>query len=530
MSNCTWAGVPICLDTAEVHKFLQQNPSFPDIKRIIDDPDFLAAAQPGPMPLYDTRIMTEPRSWPGPYLVGITYPFRYPTRPKLRPNMFYYPNGATRWAEAHFLISESQYALLASKLGTKQTLIVNTVSTGMFGLSARILAKVGNEPGLYLLTLVDERYFFQYKNGGTITLDDTDTWASLISYLATQLGISISAFSVGAVYGQPQPLTDLGGVCENAAILLDACLTNVGLTLVRNFNGTYSVLTTSQSVTQETANSPSFKIAGGNNNVGVNLGGVMPGSVTVTFPYRLCDDGAFVDVQANHLPFGQITGSRYIKEVTITQAGYGAYTGIANTTKTFHDNAEAWVLAVAQTLPTNKSQLDTLALKIAQDYYAALLAGLDLILPCSYAWTPEGNNDILWVWSTDSCYTRIQRTPWNYGVEELLHHFPGPPCVKTCNMSGSCCSGYVSASGVVCSGQTISGIVGTGYVVSGCPCSGHQTSGETGFCSGDCCGSIVLCVSCLSGNVVGTSMPAGPDGWYLVADSASAYGFSWVAR
>ena len=154
-------------------------------------------------------------------------------------------------------------------------------------------------PQLYLVTLVDERYFWhQFAGAGTITCTAaTATWSGLIDQLAAQLGITIHFTTPDSVYGQPEPDSALYSNNESPAALLDAVAANVGCVVVRHLGeleGTYSLQRFADAVTALNDNRPETSIMGGEAFDGESLaavGNVMPESVTVVFPKWLVDSG-----------------------------------------------------------------------------------------------------------------------------------------------------------------------------------------------------------------------------------------------
>src|SRR5690349_5324635 len=157
-SSCTFAGVPFLLPTEELEKVLADR-----------------------LPLDDVRISTPERSWPGSASVGLAYPLRWPERPKLRLNDFFYPTHASRWAEFNGVVDQSGYetilATCFSDGGTTNPAPAdftmsqddlasgfNTpITTQLFCLPPRPVFLADQSTGLYLVTLVDQRYYFQWS-------------------------------------------------------------------------------------------------------------------------------------------------------------------------------------------------------------------------------------------------------------------------------------------------------------------------------------------------------------------------------
>ena len=470
-SFCTYGGIPLVLDTMEADLFVNgtvvlrdessespQGQSMPDGKDGFNTARKRRFRNDGSIPLKDVRITTDNRPYlAGTYLTGLAQPFKWPSRPDLRFGEFFYPNYASRWAEAHFLITQDQYDEImplcfptGDGTPTPQDFIMqqddtNTITTSLYLLPPRPLAKYGDNPGLWLITLVDERYYWQYKNPGALILDDGTTWESLILSLAASLDITLS-ITVNPVYGQPQPLSDFYSNYQNAAILMDAALWNVGCVLSRNLDGTYSALRNSESDTIIRANIPKpLLILGGgdafadaltDDDPNLTMNSVLPASVTVTFPKRIISTGDYVNAQESHIPYPRTVGDVWEEVITLADLGY-SFPGVTGTTKVLETTGEAWQVSDFDITPVNEVQCHDYAMQVAADFYANQLEGLDYTLPSIIPWAPEGVNDLIFLWCRDHCYTRIQHKPWNFMIEELQPYFLAPSSYSSASSSKS---------------------------------------------------------------------------------------------
>lgn len=181
--------------------------------------------------------------------------------PSIKINDFYYPNTASRWSVFRGLATSSQVkAMLAISQYTADkfaTFIMKcvpsgtpdfqrryyTVATDMFMLPPRPLAEHGSQfDGLYLVTLVDERYFF---HGTAIDLKITPrtTWFDLIYQLRNKLNIYLPDPIIPDIYGQPEVDSHMWSDWESAAVMLDAVAANLGSVIVRNLDHTFSFKT-----------------------------------------------------------------------------------------------------------------------------------------------------------------------------------------------------------------------------------------------------------------------------------------------
>jgi hypothetical protein len=440
--QASYGGIPLTIDPPEAHQFIDKS-----------------------INLNDVRVTTSWADWPGPGLVGLTFPNKTFSRPKLRIGSTFYPTGAARWTESHWLATQDQYDLIVPLAFNGNVPVANTfllqqgdneVSTQLYLLPPRVLGKFGGQPGMWLLSFVDERYYWQYMNGGNLVVNNTTTWTTLITTLASALGISLDLPAVNSVYLQPSPYSDLYSRYESASLLLDAALLNVGYVLVRNLDGTYAAQTYPDAQTVDDNQQPDYLLAGGdmsataltNGNLNNTLTAVLPASVTVTFPKVVIGTGVYPNAQAGHIPFPQTKGDVYALETTISQAGFcGDYCGCPGS-KIFHDTCPAYVYLPTDTVPINQADLMGLAMELSVDFYNGQLASIDEVIPGIFEWSPECANDLIWMWSAHECWTRIQRKPWNFGVTEMLHYEPSPS-------SASSSSGISSSSSLKSSSSSV---------------------------------------------------------------------------
>ncbi len=374
---------------------------------------------------------------------------------------YYYPTSAGRWSVFRGLATSSMAkAMLAQTKGMlpkpfvlKSVPIVPgnpteaqyTVETNLYMLPPRPLAEHGNQfDGLYLITLVDERYYWQ-NSPFTFHATNITEWKTLIASLSSVLGSSITIPAVESVYGQPEQDSQLWVNAENAPALLDAVALSVGRVVVRAYDGTYSLLSPSESSTSvemSRGNADAVvRCAGGDmfssgtnikaGNLTAARNAVVPSSLIVTFPkYVQGDDPVphFLNPRyANQRPsawFEDSYGSVYSVTIPV-QSGGANCSGLSGTSiGTVHSTAKALYSGEIQATPVNSSGLTALALQIAKDYYdGQVLSALDEVYPGTYAWTPEGIHDIVWTYSErkHQASTRIMRAEWNAIASEMQH-------------------------------------------------------------------------------------------------------------
>ncbi len=179
--------------------------------------------------------------------------------PTVRIGDWYYPNGAARWSVFRGLATSSQVEAMidATDGGRYQgTFIMKvapiapgnlaatdfTLQTLMYLLPPRPLAEHGGKfDGLYLVTLVDERYHWQYSPV-SLHVNRQSTWDSLLQQIQVALNTTVSYTPIPDAYLAPDPDSHVWANMENAAVLLDAIAYNIGRRVVRPLNtGSYTL-------------------------------------------------------------------------------------------------------------------------------------------------------------------------------------------------------------------------------------------------------------------------------------------------
>lgn len=437
--------------------------SYAEVPFALDRPEVLELIERR-IPLEDLRETLPRPHWPGRTLAGLALP-SWPERPRLRIGDFFYPSGASRWAEFHGLASTTQLAamkaialpeggppiaaafILKADPSDGDALASGGIETELWMLPPRPLAIY--DPlleGLWLVTLVDERYYGQFRAATTRPADDDGvTWTDLLEDLATALDIDLDHSAINAAYGFPPEDSPFWAGNESAALLLDAAAWNVGRLVVRNLDGTYSLQTPVEAEAAAATNRAlAIPIAGGDA-LAADPGeeqsratpAVLPATVTVTFP-KFVTNGGWVDGrdERDWIRKGFGYGDVYSKEITLADAGYD-YAGHPGTWP-IRDTARAYYDLIDDDDPTNQADLDALALQLATDFYdAQSLTGLDEVYPGIRAWEPEGLHDLLWVYRGNWACTRVARKPWNFGVMEMQHRLGDP------GLGDECCVQFV---------------------------------------------------------------------------------------
>lgn len=382
--------------------------------------------------------MVKRADWPGPNLQTLGLPNPPPPSLEIGLGCLWYPCGMSRHAIYHGIMHTADVTALGKLVqaapGTALTFKMAsgdaTVSTPMFVLPPRPCV----EDGLYLVTLVDDRFFRAGSGAGKIRPDGTLTWASLITALATALGVTLTSASVDAAYYKPEPDSGLYSSNESAAALLDMAAANVGRVVVRNLDGTYKLEEYSAGNTAAAAN----RLDADGSVLSSLWGGkilpvdpatasdwrpmVVPASVVVTFPKWVTGSG-YYEPSTYRQYRKDSYGDVYEKTVTLADLGapYSGWTAgpgkkvVRTTAKAEFADAAA---AAAGTSPTNGSDLTTLAQRQAKDFYDSTAAALDETYLGVVARQLDGATDCVWCVRDGEIYTRVVRRPFEYGSSE----------------------------------------------------------------------------------------------------------------
>lgn len=319
---------------------------------------------------------------------------------------YLYPPTAARWSVFRGLMHKDDLdTILPIAFGASgpvaQTFILEdgsdpkrtapTISTPLFMLTPRPLVGVKGATDLYLVTLVDERYFWKYKPKDFWTDINTEftSWSVAIDAIATQLGITLTYGGADSVYGKPELDSAIFQHYENTAILLDLCLANIGKILTRKKDGTYEAVThaaadgyakTAVEAIQNDYRAGGKKFADKSTADAKERVVDLADTYIITFP-------KWSDSEGYEAPLG-IPGSRdhegnwaygavYAKTVHLSDLGapYTAFTQKNNTaTIAIADSAKAILDKPSGTITAaSQAQVDALATQLAKDYVDAAL-------------------------------------------------------------------------------------------------------------------------------------------------------------
>lgn len=220
--------------------------------------------------------------------LNLFFPYHSWREMPIRPGKLWWPLGASRWAVGSYIVTESQLTSIRDELAesAEQDLVLAdglvTITAPMYMLPPRPLAQhppdadhlqdwtlpvadFGSlgEP-VYLLTLVDERYYWWEKAASITVTENTTTWATLISAIGTGLGVTITPDSISADYLKPSG--SLSSYSEHLPLLLDLVCASIGHKFVRALDGTCTTqtyTTARESVADQLEANADNRLAGG---------------------------------------------------------------------------------------------------------------------------------------------------------------------------------------------------------------------------------------------------------------------------
>ncbi len=205
-------------------------------------------------------------SWPGSCLTNITYPTGFYPNREICVNRLYWYTGASRWAYGFFLCSTDDLepimdaAFTTTRTGPSTPLdlvmdLTEKITTSMYLLPPMPLSGVRAVNGMYLLPLVDVRFFwwqFPCPAFNIPTPNTTVAWTDLYSAISSTLSDSIAVDSIPSAYLKPSPI--LNQHYEAVPIVLDAIATNCGQKIVRSYAGVVRAMNVTNGAAQVTSN------------------------------------------------------------------------------------------------------------------------------------------------------------------------------------------------------------------------------------------------------------------------------------
>lgn len=367
--------------------------------------------------------------------------FNWTDPPRLKLNTLWWPaTGACRWAFALLLMHDTDLKNVINNISfddvTHALLIKdgkNTLDLRFFMLEPFRANNVGDDDG-WLVPIVDQRYFWQFKDVGDLAPTSSTSWATLFSSIATAMNVGITVDSVPAGYGNPDPI-EFTRRYENAAAVLDAAAASVGMRVCYTLDHEVLVRKPSNWLADLNANfggagkpEEGFTLlAGGQSSEQLNPfgagadvpltrsswgGGMVPATCRVVFQ-KYEDDGPL--------------GGGAVHKVDEAASGHTTLPSVVDTVKTFYTTAHADFTGGSI---QNGTEVNNLADQIASDYYAGLGYLYDVTFQGLKKWTCSGFDDWLWFHfgsqnerGKHEAFTRIASQPQNFGCSEQCQQF-----------------------------------------------------------------------------------------------------------
>lgn len=200
------------------------------------------------------------RTWPGTFSDGPILNITPEEDAPVRINTLCWPWGASRFARAHFAVTaqnllQIRAAVSPSTNSVRKPLVfsdgTNSVTASMWMLPAYPLTKVPDGP-LYLLTMVDDRYWWRDTLLNLDVNEGTTTWLDLYNAIGTALGVPITAAPVNPAYGKP--VAAYNTASQSLAAIFDAIAFSIGQRVVRSLSGSVSTQNPVNAAATVTAN------------------------------------------------------------------------------------------------------------------------------------------------------------------------------------------------------------------------------------------------------------------------------------
>src|SRR5579859_2083492 len=387
------------------------------------------------------------KNWPGLDLTNMGFRGSLPVQP-VKMNSLYWPRDASRFAVGYFAADEKQLADIRTYLENNEDegpfVIadgVNSITTTLSMLPARPLQRVTGLPGLYLLTLVDERFFWWTRGGDYTFQPGVTTWLQLYASLATALGLTLTTsppFGLGTMTADAPSANYLfpgedfadalayqlaylpGGTPAIAntgllslPVLLDAAAFSCGQRIVRQLDGTVQAINAATGRSIFAADLMLGDMTGrimGDAFDDADSWLALPSSIAMTFP-----------VLETHDRNGQyFVATSNVLDAQGNDAGNGEQ-------MTLHCTKGAIYLPGAGA-PVNVTTLQKIADQAAADWYAWNSLGLDVVWQGAINWKMSGIESLVEYQATDDrVCARVQSGPWLDHIDRLLIWGCPPP-------------------------------------------------------------------------------------------------------
>lgn len=379
----SYAGVPLSPPTAELAVWAAGVPHLPS----------------------DLREFSR-QGWPGGQLSQLPAPGLAGPDFTPVPGVLRWPAGASRWATCCLTATDSQLAAVRAQVyyaGAYRPAplayddgLGRAVTASMYMLPPRRWTAQCDGPGVWLLTLVDARFWWPSVSAAISVTEGSTSWLSLYAAIGAALGVTISADTPDADYLTPAKA--FGASYENLPALLDAAARMAGQRVAVGLDGSVHVynVASAQATVATNLGLPNPLRAGGQlllSNAGTNdLGALVPSNFSVVFP--AVSGGAY-------------SGAWTAEAVTLASLALPGLAGVNGSGKT-------QTLRALQPVAATGTQRTAWARQAATDWVRWQLLGQ---VSASYSgvlgWQPDSVHDLEFRHSAAGISTRVERPPWN---------------------------------------------------------------------------------------------------------------------
>lgn len=358
--------------------------------------------------------------WPGTLVGGPIFEQTNYNIDHVVTDRLYWPWGASRFAHAHVVVDgDTLNAIRVQAYANQQFQPLpfemddgaydTGIATDLWMLPARPLSTAA--PGgnaLWLLSLVDDRYFWWETSLQYDVTEGITTWLQLYAAIGVALGLTISADPINSAYGRPTQ--EYTVAYRQLPCMLDAVAWSVGQRIVRALDGSVyaqNALTAISSQKTQEALYANRKRRGGvfalNASQVNDLSALVPEAIDVVYQ----SDG-----------IGRPDNGNYPVTATLATLLLGQFPQPQISgqpwTKVLHRYESA-----AFPGPSNVTALVSLTNQFATDWYRWQLAMMDRWHVGTVPWNPEGLNDIEWRVMNSEVLTHVKRGVFN-PQEDLL--------------------------------------------------------------------------------------------------------------
>lgn len=392
---------------------------------------------------------------------GITYQQQFPV---MEPGKLWWPTGASRFGVYTGIADKRTVDLWKTQIeGTyanrahrfkgmfrmQDTGQAEYLEVPMFMLPPRpITFSFGSKP-MYLVTLVDKRYFWWYVNSGDLATEPLTTWKELFQFIRSKVNEGVGSFRFDKPHDDYHSPGELIAKASHIPlpILLDAAAWSVGCRVVMQFDdlGSCKIMGLDESITNRaTGMKHKRALAGGYYDMRRQAGATdkrdailfLPKKVVVSFP--------------KYNDYMELEGRTGIVVNTIDLPMFTGYEFFDEKSSNFPIQGELVVYDTAQsfTAKDNEKELTALAKKIAADLLAheaesvieTTLVGVQYVNPSGlydfievteriYLDRIETTDEVSGAVSVDTlerviATTKVARQPWMWRPF-TLHHAVG---------------------------------------------------------------------------------------------------------